>query len=142
MSALWGVIIGGLLTIGGQLAAEAWKAHVAKSERAERRAAVKREHQRQAATQVTYDALAYRRALVENERSATSTPAIEDQLTSTRAAYEAALYRVESNDCRARFLAWENAAIAWSQGEGLAVAETTAWRTAMEAAGGAVRSAL
>jgi hypothetical protein len=139
MGTLWGVIIGGLLTVGGQFTAEMLKSRVASSERQDRRSATAREYQRQALTQLEQDALAYRRALVENERQEEPTVGSEDQLRLTRAAYEAALYRVEEADCRSRFLAWEKAAVAWSQEEGPAINEATTWRTAMEAGGAAIR---
>src|SRR4051812_3611345 len=102
MSALWGVIIGGLLTVGGQLAAEAWKAHVANSERTERRAAVAREFQRQALTSLQDAATAYRRALIENEREEVPSAETEDRLRTTRGAFQTALYRVSSDTCRQR----------------------------------------
>jgi hypothetical protein len=142
VTALWGVIIGGLLTICGQLAAEAWKGRVAGTERAERRAAISRDYQRQAATQLEYDALAYRRALVDNERQEVPTAEAEDGLRLSRASYEAALYRVESADCRGRFIAWEKAAVAWAQEDGPAKDEVERWRAAMEAGGAAIRSNL
>ena len=142
MAAFWGVIVGGLLTICGQFVAETLKARVASSERQERRDATAREYRRQAASRLSDAAVAYQHALVENERSASSSPAIEDRLRATRTAYEAALYRVDSADCRHRFIAWEAAALAWSQGVGPFVDETTAWRRAVEAAGAAERAAL
>jgi hypothetical protein len=142
VAAFWGVVVGGLLTICGQLAAEAWKAHVAKTERTERREITKREYQRQAAARLSDAALAYQHALADYERASVPTTALEEQLRATRAAHVAALYRVDSSDCRNKFTVWETAALAWAQGDGPAIDEITAWRTAVEAAGAAERDAL
>jgi hypothetical protein len=140
--AFWGVIVGGLLTIGGQVAAELLKSRVASKERQDRRDAIAREYRRQAAARLAEAAVAYQHALVENERSPASSPAIEDQLRATRTAFQSALYRVDSQDCRGRFIAWEKAAVSWSNDEGPHINETSTWQKAVEAAGAAERDTL
>jgi hypothetical protein len=138
-----GVVVGGVLTLTGQMAAELIKGRIAKSDRVDRRAQLSREFQRETVTRLQEVMAAYRQELSRYDFRQTPSQEAEDRLAASRVACQMLLHRVSSSTARDAVRSWETSALYWFQGDerGSANDEAEAWVTAMRLTGEAVRAA-
>ncbi|WP_324273558.1 hypothetical protein [Blastococcus brunescens] len=144
-SGVWGfvgVIVGGLLTVGGQTIAELLKARAAGTERSERRAQLSREFQRSTLIELQVAMAAYRAALAEDARQSLPGRDLEELLAAARSRYQTLLHRVSSSEVRDAVQGWETQALLWFQRDDRASAsdEAGAWLSAVRSAGEAIRA--
>ena len=137
-----GVVVGGVLTIGGQATAELIKARVVTRQQQERRAQLAREHQRATLVGLSDAMKVYRQALERDKAQLLPTRRSETALARARIEYQALVYRVSDAPAREAVQAWERQALLWFQDddEGTAALEATTWTAAVEAVGLAVRA--
>lgn len=146
MDAAWwgflGVVVGGLLTIGGQATAELIKARVATRQQQERRAQLAREHQRATLVALTDAMKVYRQALERDKEQLLPSRRSDTALALARIEYEALVHRVSDPAARTAVQQWERQALLWfgDDDDGTAAEEAAAWTAAVEAAGLAVRA--
>jgi len=137
-----GVVVGGVLTIGGQTIAELVKANVAARERTARRQQLAREHQRETLVALHGALAAYRAALNRDAGLTLPTPESEFELSEARVSYQAVIHRVSDRAARVAVQAWEREALSWFQRDdsGTAERESSTWDDAMLALGEANRA--
>lgn len=137
-----GVVVGGVLTIGGQATAELIKARVVPRQQQERRAQLAREHQRATLVALADAMKVYRQALERDKAQLLPTRRSETALDRARIEYQALVYRVSDAPAREAVQVWERQALLWFQDDddGTAALEATTWTTAVEAVGLAVRA--
>ena len=141
-AALWGVIIGGLLTIGGQTVAELLKARAQRQGREAERENFRREFHREALELATESAKELLAVLVEYEAAGVPSDPLELRFRQATSEFERLVPRISSDQVRSLLAAWQKAAVAWANSEGLQKTENDAWKAAVEACGKAVRSYL
>lgn len=137
-----GVVVGGLLTIGGQATAELIKARVAGRDQELRRAQLSREHQRATMVGLSDAMKSYRRALERDRSQLLPSRRSDMALAEARSDYQALVYRVTDDAARSAVQAWERQALLWfgDDDDGTAAREAAAWTTAFQALGSAVRA--
>jgi hypothetical protein len=146
MNAGWwgflGVVVGGVLTIGGQATAELIKARVVTRQQQERRAQLAREHQRATLIGLADAMKVYRQALERDKGQLLPSKRSETALAQARIEYQALVYRVADAPARSAVQQWEQQALLWFQDddEGTAALEAATWVAAVEAVGLAVRA--
>jgi hypothetical protein len=137
-----GVVVGGVLTIGGQATAELIKAKVVTRQQHERRAQLAREHQRATLVGLSDAMKVYRQALERDKGQLLPSKKSETALAQARIEYQALVYRVADASARSAVQEWERQALLWFQDDddGTAALEAATWVTAVEAVGLAVRA--
>ncbi len=137
-----GVVVGGVLTIGGQATAELIKARVTTRQQQERRAQLGREHQRATLVALADAMKVYRQALERDREQLLPSRRSDTALALARIESQALVYRVSDAPAREAVQAWERQALLWFQDddEGTAALEATTWTAAVEAVGLAVRA--
>jgi hypothetical protein len=137
-----GVVVGGVLTIGGQATAELIKARVVTRQQQERRAQLAREHQRATLVGLADAMKVYRQALERDKAQLLPSKRSETALALARIEYQALVYRVADAPAREAVQQWERQALLWFQDDdaGTAALEATTWVAAVEAVGLAVRA--
>lgn len=138
----FGVVAGGVLTIGGQTTAELIKARVATRQQQERRAQLAREHQRATLVALAEAMKVYRQALEHDRSQLLPSKRSETALSLARIEYQSLVYRVSDAPARSAVQQWERQALSWFQDDdaGTAALEATTWAAAVEAVGLAVRA--
>ena len=137
-----GVVVGGVLTIGGQATAELIKARVVTRQQHERRAQLAREHQRATLVALTDAMKVYRQALERDREQLLPSRRSDTALALARIEYEALVHRVSDEPARSAVQQWEREALRWfgDDDDGTASREATTWTAAVEAVGLAVRA--
>lgn len=142
---LWSVALGGGLTLLGTSLVELLKSRSSSKQRREDRQNTAREVMRTAIHELQTAAANYQATLRRYERALQEeqpiTPQLDDELGERRAAFQLLVYRVPASP-RDAMLAWEQAAVNWSQQEASAAIETQRWEDAMRACGFAIRASL
>jgi hypothetical protein len=141
-AALWGVVLGGLLTIAGQTVAELLKARAQEQEREAGRQADARSFHREALELATAAATELKAVLVEYEGVGAPTPQLELRFRQSTSEFERLVPRVTSARVRGLLNTWKEAATSWSNGDATQETEGRAWKAAVDACGEAVRSYL
>lgn len=141
-AALWGVIIGGLLTIGGQTVAELLKAQAQSKARNAERETARRDFHREALELATESAVGLQAVLVEYEAAGVIPDELELRLRQAISEFERLVPRVASDRVRSLLSKWEDVAVKWANSEALQTEESAAWKAAVEACGTATRSYL
>jgi len=137
-----GVVVGGLLTIGGQATAELIKARVAGQDQQQRREQLSREHQRATMVGLADAMKAYRRALDRDHAQLLPSRRSDMALAEARSDYQALVFRVTDAAARAAVQDWEREALLWfgDDDHGTASREAEAWTAAFRVLGAAVRA--
>ena len=135
-----GVVVGGVLTIGGQATAELIKARVATRQQVERRAQLGREHQRATLVALGEAMKDYRRALERDHSQLLPSRRSDEALAEARVGYQTLVYRVSDVPARAAVQEWERQALLWfgDDDTGTAAREAQTWLAAVETVGAAV----
>lgn len=142
MNALWGVIIGGLLTIAGQGAAEMIRARVAAQGRDEFRDRVRRKFHLEALEDLETAAIRLHDVLVEYQSVDLPDEDLEAKLREATSLFDAAVPRVEAADVRQKMQVWRNTAVRWVNDDDTAAHEQRAWADALDACGQRMRTEL
>lgn len=137
-----GVLVGGLLTVGGQATAEQLKNKAATNERRERRDQLSRELQRATLIDLQAAMAAYRAALVADSAARVPARDTDEELARARSTYQTLLHRVSADAVRDAAQAWEREALLWFQQDdrGSASEEARTWLSSVRAAGEAIRA--
>jgi hypothetical protein len=137
-----GVVVGGVLTIGGQATAELIKARVATRQQQERRAQLAREHQRATLVALADAMKVYRQALERDKGQLLPSKRSDTALAEARIEYQTLVYRVSDASARSAVQQWQRQALLWfgDDDDGTAALEAATWTVAVEAMGLAVRA--
>ncbi|SDI92173.1 hypothetical protein SAMN05444157_0810 [Frankineae bacterium MT45] len=142
MDALWGVIIGSLLTVIGQGSAELVRARVATKGREDNRDRIRRRFHLDALEELESAALRLHDVLIEYQAVDTPDELLEKALRESMGVFDACVPRVESDVVRAKMQIWRNTAVRWVNDDDSAAAEQRAWQAALTACGEGMRAEL
>ncbi|SOD70715.1 hypothetical protein SAMN05892883_0371 [Jatrophihabitans sp. GAS493] len=142
MNALWGVIVGSLLTVMGQGAAELVKARVATKGREEGRDRIRRRFHLDALEELEGAALRLHDVLIEYQSVDVPDELLEKALRESMSVFDACVPRVESDLVRSKMHIWKNTAVRWVNDDDSAAAEQRAWQAALTACGEGMRAEL
>lgn len=135
MTAFWGVVVGGILTILAQVVAESIKSRQQSRARESERETSARQFHRQAADQAGAATAELQLVYVDYEAASVPDAALERALRVRFAAFERAVAQVASPSLRARLREWQGVCEQWVNGNATQAAETAAFHTAMSACG-------
>ena len=127
-----GVVIGGVLTIGGQATAELIKARVSTRQQLERRAQLAREHQRGTLVALGAAMQDYRQALERDRSQLLPSRRSDEALAEARVGFQTLVYRVSDGPARAAVQEWALQAVRYfnEDDRGTAALEADTWLAA------------